>query len=445
MLRPTSLPWAKPKRELLLLALVAVAALSPAFIVSTQDISHFCLSRALLSGDLTIEPCAGFTIDRSIYHGRIYTNKAPGMSILAVPAAAALRLPSAEKWTNDADPRLWGVRLLTSGVAFLVCAFLVGRVCEGLVAGSGPPALVTLGLGTLMGPFAATGFDHVLTAAFGFGAFVLAWSGRPGLAGLAAGIAYALEYQGAALVLIVGLYVLLRGARPLGRFAAGVVPGVAVSAGYSWAAFGAPWRNPHSYLMAHFAGVNENSGLLGVALPTLGGARIVLTGDRGLLVASPVLFAAAAGLWFFWRRGRPAEALACTLVAAAFVLGDCGYGDPDGGLSPGPRYIVPALPFLALGLAFVFNRVRTITAALAAVSIAANTILTLSWAKSGDLNYRYTIWGELVRSFHEGSSSRLARELAASPLVWLGVGRIGAAAVLAATAAAAYAISLRTR
>ena len=34
------------------------------------------------------------------------------------------------------------------------------------------------------------------------------------------------------------------------------------------------------------------------------------------------------------------------LYAALFVLGDCGYFQPYGGRSPGPRFIGAALPFL---------------------------------------------------------------------------------------------------
>src|SRR5919201_6305238 len=41
-----------------------------------------------------------------------------------------------------------------------------------------------------------------------------------------------------------------------------------------------------------------------------------------------------------------------------------GYFDPLGGLSPGPRYFVPALPFLALGLADAYGRWPRATALL---------------------------------------------------------------------------------
>jgi hypothetical protein len=443
VLRPTALPWEKPKRELLLLALVAAAALSPVYVVSTQDLSHFCLTRAIVAGELKIDECAGNTVDRSVYNGHYYSNKAPGLSLFAVPAAEAVRLPTGSKWNFESDPRLWGVRVLTTGLAFVFCVFMVGRIAEGVAAGTGAPTLVAFGLGTLMSAFAATGFDHDLTAALGLAAFVLAWARRPALAGLAAGAAYLVEYQGAAILLLVMAYVALRGLRPLALYVAGVVPGLVVSAAYSWAAFGRPWRNPHSYELNRFAGVNPHSGVLGVHFPSAHGIRVVFVGDRGLLVAWPVVAAAAAGLWLLWRRGFRAEALVAALVVAAFVVGDCGYGDPYGGLSAGPRYLIPGLPFLALGLGPAFARWRVPTAILTAVSIVAGTTLMLTWAGSADMHYRHTVWGELARFLAKGTDSRLYGELAKNVLVWAGPNRLVAAAVVCACAAAAYVVSLR--
>ena len=213
-MKPRALPWRRPHHELLLLALVAFAALTPIYVVGAQDASHFCLTRAMAAGELKIDRC-GDVLDRSSYNGHSYSNKAPGMSIVALPSAEALRLRNAPNWNNVADHRLWGVRVLSSGLAFMLCVFLIGRVAEGIAPGTGGLTLVTFGLGTLAYTFAASGFDHDLTALCGFGAFLLAWARRPGLAGLAAGAAYLVEYQAAAVIVLVAVYVLLRGTRAL--------------------------------------------------------------------------------------------------------------------------------------------------------------------------------------------------------------------------------------
>jgi hypothetical protein len=437
-----ALPWARPRRELLLLTLVAVAALTPVYVPNAQDVSHFCLTRAIVHGKLDIDDCGSDALDRSSYNGHSYSNKAPGMSFVAVPAAVATRMTNAPTWDPVADDHLWAVRVLSSGLGFVVLVFLVGRVAEGIAAGTGGPTLVAFGLGTLVCDFAATGFDHDLTAVLGFGAFLLAWARRPFLAGLAAGASYLVEYEAAAFIVLVALYVLLRGTRPLTLYVGGVVPGLLASAAYSWAAFGAPGRNPHNYEVNRFQGVNPNSGVLGVNLPTAHGARLVFVGDRGLLVVCPVLVAAAAGLVLLWRRGFRAETAVAALVTAAFVIGDCGYGDPYGGLSPGPRYLVPALPFLALGLAPAFARGRRPTVALTVVSLVAGLTVSLSWAASASSHYRETAWGELVRVVTQGSRARAYGDLAKNILVPAG---IGAGLVFACAAAALVAALTQPR
>ncbi len=435
------LPWARPRYELLLLALVAVAALSSVYVVSTQDVTRLCLTRALVHGHLTIQPCAGNTIDQSSYNNHNYTDKAPGISVLAVPAAELTGLPDPANWTFEGDPHLWAVRLLTSGLAFLFLAFAVGRVSEGIAPGWGAPALVAFALGTYVAPLAASMFDHVAAGAFAFGAFLFAWSRRFGLAGLAAGLAATTNYTTGVIGIVLAVYVLLAGVRPLLRYAIGAVPPLALLGAYDWAAFGSPFHLSYRYVANAYAG-EQASGFFGIHVPHLHGIDLVLLGDRGLLVASPIVVAAAAGLVLLARQHRR-EAITCGVVFALLLIANCGYFKPYGGISPGPRFLVPALPFLALGLAPAFARWRLATSALAAVSIVAMTTLTLTWAETLNINYRQTVWGELARFFKERGSSRLVSVLTKNAIVWAGPNRLVAAAVVCACAVGAFALTLR--
>jgi len=67
---------------------------------------------------------------------------------------------------------------------------------------------------------------------------------------------------------------------------------------------------------------------------------------------------------------------------AAFMLIDADHYDPLGGLSPGPRFVIPALPFLAYGLAWALARWPLVTLAATAVSGAVMIYRAGTWSGS---------------------------------------------------------------
>lgn len=433
----TSLPWRAPRHELLLLCLVAAAALQPVYSMNAQDQSRICLSTAFAHGHVSNDRCLAGSFDRALYRGHFYSDKAPGMSLFEVPAVEAVLNTS----VSDAPTyslRLWLIRLLASGIAYVACAFAVGRIGEGLAPGFGAPTLVAFALGTLVAPFAAANFSHVPVAALGFGAFAFAWARRPRLAGLLAGIAVLCEYQAIAQLLIVGAYVALRSRRALLAYAVGVLPGIALLAVYDTLAFGAPWHASYRYIENPFAGL-QATGFFGIGSPHVFGAYMVFSGNGGLLVLSPVLLVAAWGLVLVARR-YPWESLVCAAVVVFYVLLNCGYFLPYGGVSPGPRFLVPALPFLAVGLAPAFARRPFLCSLLTLLSVVPTIALMLAWPANNPL--RNTVWGALVRAVEQGGSSKYVRSLTPTVLHWVGAGRALSALAVAVAAAAAFAVAI---
>ena len=83
---------------------------------------------------------------------------------------------------------------------------------------------------------------------------------------------------------------------------------------------------------------------------------------------TPVVVMGVVGLFLLRRRGHRAEAWTLGAVAIAYFVYNIGYWQPFGGGTPGPRFLMPALPFVAVGFASAYRRFPATTLALAVPS-----------------------------------------------------------------------------
>jgi hypothetical protein len=162
----------------------------------------------------------------------------------------------------------------------------------------------------------------------------------------------------------------------------------------------------------------------------------------GLLVVSPVLAAAAYGL-ILLARTHPPEAVVCIAITVFFILLACGYYVPYGGGKLGPRFVVPALPFLAVGLGPAFARLPRVTGALAVLSVLPVLALTLVWAPNPPIHN--TIWGELARLPVDGGSSRLIRHITPNLVSLTSAGSRWGFGIMVAGASAALLVAFVAR
>jgi hypothetical protein len=371
-----------PTVLLMLMCLLAYTYSVPRGLFSNAD-TRIALTRAIVDDHtVRIDPYVRQLVDRSWYQGHFYTDKAPGISLLAVPVYAALRALVPHRFFDPRRQLFDVVRyLLTALVVSLPAALFVGVFWRFLlpVLGRRRAAVVAVGygLGTMAWSLSALLFSHSVAAMSLFGAFMLLYPVSTGRAhaawwrwagaGMLCGLAALCEYPAALIGLLLTLFG-VQAARGVGLRRGGlrlllfVVAGLALLAPlalYNQIVYG----NPFTLGYAHEAGDpafarGMQRGLEGVGLPHLAALwGITFSPYRGLFVLSPFLLLALPGLAAMWRRQRqrPAAAL-CACSVAAMLLVNSGYYMWYGGASLGPRHFGPALPFLVFPIAFAVRR-----------------------------------------------------------------------------------------
>lgn len=87
----------------------------------------------------------------------------------------------------------------------------------------------------------------------------------------------------------------------------------------------------------------------------LRGANVLLLSDeRSWLWYSPVVLLGVAGLWLLWKQEKNAAGLLLSVVTVNILIYTL-FGDPWGGWSFGPRYLIPAAALLCATLSVAFT------------------------------------------------------------------------------------------
>jgi hypothetical protein len=376
-------------------AIVAVAIawlLAGTGLVSSNDGSHVALARAFTRGEVAIDDDVALTlwVDRAVRDGHDYSDRPPGTAFAAVPAVwigawvdpllwrdatqrqRTLVTPAARRYVETyvvraerhggATPlaKLQGTVLLVALHAALVGA--LGLLCvdrllarRGAGLGARVFAVVGLGLATLWGPYSTALFSHVTTGTLWIAmtlalaraddepARALAWRA---IAGLLGGWAVASDYSVALPIALQVMLVVSPRAWP--HVAAGaVVPAIATAA-YHHAAFGAwhaiGYQHHASFEFARTPASTFSGDPLAGLWTLLGLGR-----GAGVLARAPLVLLGVVGL-VLERRWREGVAIAAWVVLLAF------HRTPWGGASEDHRYLVPAVPLLALGFATTWQR-----------------------------------------------------------------------------------------
>jgi hypothetical protein len=317
-----------------------------------------------------------------------YSDKAPGLSLLAVPAYVAVRamqpfglaqltqrIGASSGFADTLNPNGAGLsaeRIELAIILYLLTILTVALASAGLgvlialcverLYGCRTAGLLTaliLGLATPIFPYAGAFYGHLPAAVAAFAALALLilrpagsiGNGRLAAFGALCGLAIVIEYPAALTLAPIVLWALA-----LGRWRAviygtlGAIPPLAALVGYDLAAFGTPW--PIGYAHSALWQDQHQQGFLSLTYPKVESLLgLTISPFRGLFFFAPVLLMAIVGIALAWRerasRVVTVVALASFCLTLAFAASSAMWW---GGFAVGPRYLLPGVPFLALPL-----------------------------------------------------------------------------------------------
>src|SRR3954454_2947474 len=360
--------------------------------------SRFALIRAILERHtLQIDAYQLHTGDRALWQGHYYTDKAPGASLAAVLPVQAARIVSR---LANVDPGSFpGIAftsyiatVVTSGAFTVIAALSVFYLSMrwGSTRGAALFAATAYALGSPAWAYATLFMGHGQTA----GCLMIALLAVDRLGdcaespdtrrrmgwviGLAGGWAVVTEFQAGIPAVFIGLLAVKRAhydLRVVGRIAVGVAIAALPLLVYNALAFGSPLHIGY----ASEEGFSElHTGFFGITYPRLSTIRELLFGRyRGLLPLSPLMGIVPLGLALLWRDGRRGPALVAAAIGLYYLLLNASYFYWDGGWAYGPRQVTTALPFLALGLAPLWDLARGWGRALLVAGFVWGAALTL--------------------------------------------------------------------
>ncbi len=378
---------------------------------NAQVVTRLGLTVSLIEDQrLTIDRFEKYTKDKSPINGHYYTDKPPGLSLLALPTVAVVRgmvsLSGHDPASMSPDgptaafkiyayaATLGTVGVLTALAAVMVLrvALALGIALEGALFGA-----LAFGLGTPAFGWATAFFGHAATGGLlflAFGTIVLSvaddigfapFMRRLGVVGLLLGLAVSVEIISAVAGAALGVFALVVAGQRW-RWSGGVAASLALVLGgligvaplliYDTLAFGSPLNTGYANVVG-FPGMNV--GFFGISAPNPGVIGALLFGAyRGLLPLAPVLILVPVGLWGMIREPRRrGAALVCLAVGLSYLAINSGYYYWDGGAATGPRYLVPTLPFAGLALACVWSMgrfIKPVCLTLLLLSIALSTL-----------------------------------------------------------------------
>ncbi|MDP2926338.1 MAG: glycosyltransferase family 39 protein [Nanoarchaeota archaeon] len=370
-----------------------------------NDNASLDLTRAIVDEHrFEIDSYANNTGDRAYYNGHYYSDKVPGTALLAVPLYQAYKIVFGKiPYHNslDEDNPSWKYQLflffaisLISAVCAALTIVLVYRISKYFTSNNLHRNLViiVLGLGTLL-PHAGRQFNsHAISTFFIFLCFYLIFKMKKEkvdhsfIAGLVGGFAVLSEYR--VLFVLIGLFIIVLTFKKwicVLRFMAGISIFLGILLLYHYTIYGSPfensighpdvsiWEDKTKALICGdkvFFNKHYNDSTVPKLIAAIKGnliyseklwaninrtIRLLIDPFKGLFFYSPILLLSFLGLFLMYKEYK-LETLVISFCFFIILLFLAGFVTWWMGLSFGPRYLTPLIPFLMIPLFYLFKK-----------------------------------------------------------------------------------------
>ncbi|RYF50072.1 MAG: hypothetical protein EOO38_06520 [Cytophagaceae bacterium] len=358
--------------------------------------TRIALTKAIVDKhELKIDDFAPYTIDIAKFNGHYYADKAPGLSLLAIPLLAVaepwldlpsnpLKLPKLDTYLPSYIALIYIFSLGIVSTATATATALMFRWCRARGSSTAAATFASLAyaFGTPVMWWSTTFFSHAAASAMLLIGYVILSEStlplvretdpidrvrvaRAVLGGFFLGLSFLIEFTAGPAVAIIAFCCAadaLRQRIALDKFiktflfsAVGLLGPMLALAVYNTLTFGSPSHLGYSSVN-DFPGMQ--SGFFGISVPDLHVARLLLVGQyRGLLMLAPILLLVPFGIWVAFRQSQwRIISIGATLVFIWYWMMNAGYYYWWGGFSTGPRHITPGLSLLLILLAPLWDR-----------------------------------------------------------------------------------------
>lgn len=434
--------WVSAHRLDLALAALVLAVSAPlVHDQKAQQSSRLALTAAIWDQRTLAIDDYPIGVDRVERDGHVYSDKAPGQPLFALPAYGLYRALGGEPAVVhriEENLGLWAVTLWSATAPAAALVVLLRRIATRWVPEAATAAAASVGLATLLLPFSSVLFGHALAALLAVWAWAVIGSSRVSDgaligAGALLGASVLTEYTLVLAAAAIAAAAVHRFGLRARWLLAGGLPFLGLLLAYQWAAFGGPLR--FSYASSSFGAASRELGDRDHDPALLANAARVLLGERGLLVVTPLVALAVVGTVVLIRRCPRADR-SIPLAGAASALGlvavQAFWSNPTGGDAPGPRYATAAAAFLVPGLTLAWSRWPRW--AMATAGFGGVVMLAATWTdplEARDSRGAVGIWlGQLLRGEWASTIYELAWGQWAVALLPVGAALAGVAVAL---------------